>query len=150
MADTISQYNHTRSIILGQTLDFDNLKVVLLNATPTFNATHTSLDSVAGAVVDGSRANEVHGNGWTQGGVLIAGGAVTVVNTDEAMLDGTDISIDATGGDIGPAGSAVIIDGTSLKPLWFVQFDSSRTAGVGTPFKFVISANGLYRLTDAA
>lgn len=145
MAVSISRYNHTAKLLLNKEIAYNTLRVMLLNATATFTATHTQLTQVTNA-----GAYQVSGNGWTAGGETIAGVAVTVVDTNDAMLDGDDISKTASGGSIGPAYGAVIYDDTHANdaPLWFINFDGSREAGVGTPFVINFNASGIYRTAD--
>ncbi len=145
MAVTISRYNHTAKKLLNKEVTYTTLKAMLLNATATFTATHTALTQVTNA-----GAYEVSGNGWAAGGETFGSVAVTVVDTNDAMLDANDISKTAAGGPIGPAYGCVIYDDTDASdaPLWFVNFDGSREAGEGTDFKIVLNASGLYRTAD--
>jgi hypothetical protein len=51
------------------------------------------------------------GNGYTNGGMTISGGSVTVDNTDnDAKRTFTDLRLTATGGEIGPFQVAAIYD----------------------------------------
>lgn len=127
-------YNHTLDLFAGGEVDIANIKVMLTNGY-TFAATET--------VMTNATAAQVSGNGWTVGGEALASAAVTVVSTNGAKLDGDDISVTATGGDIGPADGLVVYDATSGKPLFQYDFASSQTAGVGTPFNIVWNASGL-------
>jgi hypothetical protein len=52
MAVTISIYNHVPKLILNKDIDFSNLKVELLNNTPTFNGTHTTKQAADGAAAN--------------------------------------------------------------------------------------------------
>lgn len=52
MAVTISIYNHVPKLIAHKDIDFANLKVELLNNTPTFDGTHTAKRQVDGAVAN--------------------------------------------------------------------------------------------------
>ena len=118
--------------MLAQQVDLDNLKVMLLNNSASFDATDTTLVEVAGA----ANANEVSGNGWTAGGELFANVAVTTTTTDDATLAGDDIRVRATGGNIGPAYNFVVYDDSDADdaPLFFVQFSEAVYAGEGTDF----------------
>src|ERR1700757_4855286 len=49
MAVTISIYNHVPKLVMHKDIDFSNLKVELLNNTPTFNGTHTTKQQADGA-----------------------------------------------------------------------------------------------------
>lgn len=92
-------------------------------------------------------AAEVDGNGWDTGGEAVGSAAVTVTTTNDAKLDGNDISVTATGGAIGPATGGVLHDGTY--PLAYVAFGESKTADVGTPFNVNWSASGIITWTVA-
>ncbi|ODT50254.1 hypothetical protein [Devosia sp. 63-57] len=148
MADTISRYNHTSALFLNGGVDLNNLAIMLLTGAATFNAANTTLDQVAGAVSGGHRPREVYGNGWDEGGEAFAV-TVTTVEGSGAMLDGTDIEVTATGGDIGPTEAYIIIDKTNSRPLWFIDLDAPRTANEGTPFKITVNALGVYRILNA-
>jgi hypothetical protein len=138
MAVTITPYNHTLKLFLNQEVDLSNIKVILLNASGTFTATHTATTQVTN-----SGAYEVSGNGWDAGGELLSSVAASTVTTNDAKLDADDLSITATGGDIGPAENAVVVDATSGKPLYHISFGEAKTAGVGTPFNLTWNANGI-------
>jgi hypothetical protein len=138
MAVTIQMYNHTRKLFANNEVDLGDLKFMLRNDTTVFNATHTVIGGLAGA--------EVHGNGWTEGGEAIASAAVTIVNTNEAMLDGDDISVTATGSAIEASRGVIYDDDTTTKNvLFYVDFDGTKTADAGTPFNVNFHANGIAR-----
>ncbi|MDR9419466.1 hypothetical protein [Gracilimonas sp.] len=140
MAVTISEYNQTKKKLINSEYDLTNLKVMLRNAT-TFTASDTVVSDL-----DGS---EVSGNGWTAGGEAIANAAVTIVDTDDAMLDGDDIAVTATGGDIGPTDGYVIVDDTDADAelVAFIDPDGAKTAGSGTEFQVNFNADGILRVT---
>jgi hypothetical protein len=144
MAVTVSVYNHTRKLFANGEVDLADVKVMLRNDTTVFNAAHTVIGDLAGA--------EVHGGGWTEGGEPIDSLAVTVVATNGAMLDGTDVSVTATGSAIGPAYKAVIYDDdtTTKNLLFFIDFGAAEEAGVGTDFKIVWNADGIHRWLEPA
>ena len=153
MPVTTSLYNHSAAKFADQTFDLANLKVMLLDATPTFNGAHTQLSQVAGA----ANANEVSGNGWPAGGVTLANAAVSAVALNDATvndskLDGDDIVQAASGGLIGPAEAAVIYDDTDANdaPVAFIDFDGAQSAGDTTDFKITWNANGIVTWTNAA
>lgn len=139
MAVTISLYNHTAKLFANAEVTLSTLKVMLLDNDATFTGANTTLTDVSG--------DQVSGNGWTAGGELIASAAVTTVTTNDAKLDGDDISKTATGGSIGPAYKAVIYDDTSDKLLAFIDFGGVQEAGVGTDFKIVWNASGIITWT---
>lgn len=149
MAITISRYNHTAKKIMNSEIALNDLYFMLLSDSASFDATDTSIDDVAGADTP-PRANEVSGNGWTTGGEAIGSAAITTVSTSGAMLDGEDISVEASGDSIGPAHAGVIYEKTSGDVLWYVDFDGAQEAGVGTDFKITFHANGIFRVTNPA
>jgi len=142
MAVTVSKYNHTNKKWINGEVTKTTLRLMLLNNTASFVATHTALNSVAGA----GHTKEVYGNGWTQGGETFANVAVTIVNTNQAMLDADDIRKTATGGDIANAYAAVIYDDTDANdaPLWYIDFGQGETAGQDTDFLYVVNASGIW------
>lgn len=147
MAVTISVYRHVPKLILAKEIDWDNVKLELLNATAAFNGTHTTKNAV-----DNTGAYEVSGNGWTAGGELLDNAAITIAaitsgTADDAKLDYDDIIVTATGGSIGPAYGALVYDVTGGFPLLFIDFGQSQAAGDTTDFKIRIHANGLINLT---
>lgn len=140
MAVTYTQYDHTLKLLLNKEVTFTTLKLKLLDNTASFTASQTTVASV-----DGSGAKEVSGNGWTTGGVLFSNVAVTQVTTNDAMIDGDDISVTASGGSIGPAYAGLIFDSTSNKPLWYCDFGQAQSAGATTDFKYVVDVTGFMK-----
>lgn len=133
-------YNHTRKLFANGDVTLANLKVMLYGDSYSFDPTETNMTAV--------EADEVSGNGWTQGGEAIGSAAVTVDDTNEAKLDGNDISKTASGSDIGPAHGLVVFDATGADdtawlPLFHYAFASPQTAGVGTDFKITWHADGI-------
>jgi hypothetical protein len=130
-------YNHTRKLFQNGEVNITSLKVMLTNGY-TFDPTETTMTAI--------EAEEVSGNGWTAGGPTIASATVTVTNTNESKLDGNDISVTATGGDIGPATGMVVYDSVEDKPLFYFLIDPSQTAGDSTPFLINWNAAGIYTI----
>jgi hypothetical protein len=133
---TISFYNHTRKLCNNGEVDYTQLKVMLLD-DHTFNAAHTNISSI--------EADEVHGNGWAEGGEPLANAAVTVEGTNEAKLDADDIEEEATAGGIGPADGAVIYQDVEAEeyPLWYIDFGEAKQADEGTDFRIIWDENGI-------
>lgn len=138
----MQRYNHTIRKLVNGDVVIGALKAMLLNASATFDATHTTV-----AQVSNTGAYEVSGNGWDTGGEAFSGEAWTTVDTDDAMLDADNISVTASGGNIGPASAVLILYDTI--PLFYQAFDSPQTAGSGTPFLLSVSASGLVRITGS-
>lgn len=140
MAVTYSAYDHTLQLIVNKAVTYTTVKVKLLDNTASFTSSQTTVASV-----DGSGAKEVSGNGWASGGPTLANVAVTQVTTNDAMLDADDVSQTASGGSIGPAYAALVYDSTSNKPLFYIDFGQSQSAGDTTDFKIVWDATGLIK-----
>ncbi len=136
-------YNHTARKLVS--LNLTTLRVMLLNASAVFVATHTTLAQVAGA----ANANQVSGNGWPDGGVYLGNVAWSTITTDDAKLDADDPVVVAAGGAIGPAYAAVIYDDSDANdlPVAFLDFGGAISAGEGTEFKIVLNSDGLIKLT---
>lgn len=147
MAVTISLYNNTVKRLLNKEVTFTTLRVMLLNASASFVASHTTLNQVAGTPTGtpAHRPNEVYGNGWTEGGMTLANVTASVVTTNDAMLDADDVVATATGGPIGPAYAAVLYDDTDTNdaPLAYIDFGQAEQAGQDTDFKIVWNASGI-------
>ena len=145
MAVTVSLYNHTaRKFANGENAPGDVYKVMLFNSAISFVASHTALSQTTA-----SGGVEVSGNGWTAGGEIVAYTAVTTVSTNDAMFDGDDISVTATGSAIGPAWNAILYNSSDANypPTAFIAFGESKQADVGTPFKINWNANGIITFT---
>lgn len=142
MAITMAQYDHTTKLLLNKEVDFTTLKAMLLDNAAPFVAAHISPDDVAGAA-DPDRDHEVFGNGWVQGGPLLTNVTVTIVTTNDAMLDADDVVETASGGLIGPAYACLIYDSSTDKALWRIDFGQVQSAGDTTDFKIVWNALGI-------
>lgn len=135
-------YNHTRKLFTNGDVAIGSLKAMLVN-TYTFDATQTVMTDI--------ETDEVSGNGWTAGGEALANAAVTTASTSASRLDADDISVTATGGDIGPATGLVVYDSSvNDYPLFYFEFASAQTAGDGTPFNVTWNANGIYQVSAPA
>lgn len=144
MAVTASVYNHTTSLVAGQSIDKANLKAMLLTSLASFDATHTTVDAVAGALTGSpaARVNEFYGNGWPQGGSLVGSVASSTITTNDAKLSGAQISVTAAGGDIGPCRYVLLYDATNSKPLILYDLGQDEHAGDTTDFKFTFDLTG--------
>lgn len=142
MAFTTNLYNTTVARLLIAAIHFNSLKVMLLTASGTFTATHTTLNQVAGAPSGGHRPNEVYGNGWTEGGMAIANVASVVVTTNDGRLGADELRVRAVAGAIGPAYGLVIYDDadTDDAPVLHIDFGGALTAAVGVDFLVPLNA----------
>ena len=134
MSVTVTPYDHMARLFANGGVDIANLKVMLLSGY-TLDTSHTSVSSIS--------SSEVSGNGWPVGGPTIANAAVTTTATNDAMLDGDDVSVTASGGDIGPADAAIVYDATNDNPLVHYAFGGTQTAVDGTPFQIAFNAAGI-------
>lgn len=153
MAVTAHVYNHTLSLIAGQTVDNDNLNVMLLTSSASFDATDTSVDDVAGAL-SGSpaeRSYEFYGNGWPQGGKTVGNVESNTITTNDAALTGDQTVETADGGNIGPCRYVLLYDATSMRPLILYNLGQDEYAGATTDFKLTFDLLGtpgrIYTLT---
>jgi len=151
MAVTVSRYNHTWQWLTLRSLadEADNLYFMLVDGTTAFSATHTTL-----AAATDAGADEIDGNGWTEGGEPLANVAVTIVETNETMIDCDDVGVTAVGGSIAaPAGIIYCNEGgagTTKTPLWHYDFGETITAVAGVDFEITIPADGLHRWVNPA
>lgn len=144
MAVTANVYNHTTALVAGQAIDKDNLKAMLLTSLASFDATDTTVDAVAGALAGSpaERANEFYGNGWAQGGPTVGSVVASTITTNDAKLAAAQISVTASGGEIGPARYVLLYDATNLKPLILYDLGQDEHAGDTTDFKFTFDLTG--------
>jgi hypothetical protein len=139
---TIQLYNHTAQLFqAGSNIAADTYKVILLNASASFDATHTTVDQVTN-----TGAYEVYGNGWTQGGETIANVAMTTVDTNDSKFAGDNISVAISGGNLGPFSAYVIVNSTDSKPLAYVTLDAPATVVDGVYAQIVWNTDGIIRI----
>lgn len=141
MAVTANVYNHTAALFAGQTVTISTLNVMLLSSSASFDATHTTVNAVAGAASP-HRAKEVYGNGWAEGGKTIASVAASTVTTNDAKLAGDQVSETASGGIIGPCRYVLLYDSTSSKPIILFDLGQDEYAGDTTPLKMTFDLTG--------
>jgi len=144
---TSSLYNHTAKLIMsGTCIAGDTYKVMLLNSSASFNATHTTL-----AQVSNSGAYEVYGNGWTQGGLALTSVAIDTITTNDAMFDAADLLVTATGGAIGPYSAYVIYNDTDTDdpPLVYTALTAPVTVAEGAVAGMIWPATGIITGTVA-
>lgn len=134
-------YHNAASAAFKKLLDIDNdtLMAVLLDSGYTPNPDHAVYSDISGDEL-------ATANGYTAGGVAVAGTVTDDDATDRAIIDIADPSWTAAGGAIGPADYCGIYDDTAtLKELlYLVEFASSQIANDGAVFKVTIDTNGLF------
>lgn len=143
----IQLYNHTaRKLMNTEFSPADTYKVMLLNATASFNAAHTTLTQVSNA-----NAYEVYGNGWAQLGETLANVAVSTITTNDAMFDADDIAKAISGGALGPYSALVIYDDTDANdpPLGYLQLTAAITVADGAIAAVFWPATGIVTATVA-
>jgi hypothetical protein len=144
---TISLYNHTaRRFMDGSNGAADTYKVMLLNSSASFNATHTTLTQVSNA-----NAYEVYGHGWTQLGETLASVVVSTITTNDAMFDAADVLVNITGGALGPYSAYVIYNDTDADdpPVAYVALTSPVTTADGAVAGMIWASNGIITATVA-
>lgn len=145
MAITIQTYNHTAKKLLDLSIydNRDNFRMVLLSDN-LFDATHTTRDQVTNF-----DALTFSGNGWSHDGEPLGNITVTTVTDNDAKLDADDITVTAVGGSITAKAGIILVDeggaGTTLSPLWFIDFGETITATDGADFQVVFHSEGLCR-----
>jgi hypothetical protein len=137
MAVTITPYNHTsRRFKDGSNAAGDTYRLMLCTAA-TFNATHTTLAAI-------TKTEVANGNGYTTGGPALTGVEIVTVNTNGAKFDADDVVLAASGGSI-TAEFGILYNDTDADdpPLYFINFDGSKTAPDGTDFSVIWNASGI-------
>lgn len=144
MADII--YHNALALFATKAIDLpnDSCKVILLNSSYTPNADHT-------VYTDVSTYELSTANGYTQKTKTTAFTVTDVDGSDNVKVDCADVSWTASGGDIGPARYAAIIDDTATDDplIYLFDFGTTKTAGNGTDFKITIDAAGLFTMAQA-
>lgn len=136
MSVTVTPYNHTRRLFAAGDVDIADLKVMLLSGH-TLDPTHTNISAIV--------ADEVHGFGWPEGGAAIPNPTLTTTSTNEATLDGDDVSEDANGGDITADGAVIYHDATGSEyPLFHLDPGGEQSAADGFPFGVVWHEDGIH------
>jgi hypothetical protein len=142
MAITFRSYNHNCfRFMTGANSTSKTYKLLLLNSSATFDATHTTL-----AQVTNSGAYEVSGNGWPAGGKTLTNVAITAAGTGNAdakfTADGVMQLI--SGGSLGPF-SAYVLACTSdagSPPVVFVQLATAGSIIADTYFEILWPTDG--------
>jgi hypothetical protein len=116
----------------------DTIKVMLLNNSHSFTATHNVIGDVS--------ANEISGTGYTAGGATLAGKAVTQGATTK--WDATDVEWTSA---TFTAYHAVIYDDTIATDdlVLSIDFGGAKSVSAGT-FKIQWHVNGIVTLATAA
>ena len=114
-----------------------NFYMLLHDGTRVFTPADTALNATG----------EVFGNGWPENGVNLTNLAISTTNTNEAMIDCDDITVTASGGAIEATHAIIYLDeggvGSTLTPLWFIDFGGQIGAPDGDVLTIAIHANGL-------
>ena len=137
MAETITPFNHTTKLFMdGSNAVGDTYKLILYTAL-TFDATQTTLAGLTGTEV-------TNANGYSTGGLALTGVTVTTVNTNGAKFDADDAIWSATSSGIS-AVKGIIANATdaNIPPLWYIDFDGTKTATAGNQFIVIWPATGI-------
>lgn len=109
MAVTTTVPNHYKYLLKTKVIDEanDTFKAILMNTTFAFNKDSHAL------LADVTADQLATGNGYTQNSKTLSGVAITEDDVnDKASTVWADVTWTASGGDIGPAGAAIIYDDT--------------------------------------
>lgn len=123
--------------IVGVTTNTYNLALTVggaaINTTGSQSGVHTRTSA-------GSQ--EFSGFGWTTGGMPLANVVASIRSTSGAALTCDDLTVTATGGDIGPSYGCVIYDSSTMNVLWNIDFGQVETAGQETNMLLVFDPTG--------
>lgn len=150
MVVTMNFYNKFFEFAGDNSIDLDNdtFKIALMTTDFSYTASHTAWSDVS--------ANEIaDGNGYSQatGGSGKNLANVTWTSTDGMQIfDADDVTWTAAGGNIGPAGHAIIFDDTSTTPTndllcINVNFGGDFTANDTTEFKITWQSTGIFHVS---
>jgi hypothetical protein len=105
---TLSNHYKYQRDIGNINLSSDVLKFILMNTSFVF-------DKDAHATLADVTANQLAtGNGYTQDDITLTGGAVSEDDAnDRSSYTADNVTVTASGGDIGPTGSAIVYDDTT-------------------------------------
>src|SRR5690606_2008261 len=109
-------YDNAVSTITQDHSIISRLKIALLKEGVPFNPSHSTLDEVTRDGLD-----EVHGNGWPQGGKPLTNGQWRSIDSSTLSItfdDVTQVIVD----DTLRFRSAVVYDSANAKPLIFIEY----------------------------
>ena len=132
MAVTATISNHAKYQMAAKQIDLtatgDAIKLILMNTTFTFDKdAHATLSDVTSDQL----ATEY---GYTQDNITLSNQALTEDDTDDnASFTADDVTITASGGDIGPTGAYILYDDSTADDtiLACVDFGTDHTIGDG-------------------
>ena len=131
MAITSVLSNHYKFQVISGNIDFDSdvFKMILMNTAFAFDKdSHPDYSSVSGSELSG-------GNGYIVGGYTMTG--VSLIEddaNDRGRVEWSNVQWDASGGNIGPSGSAVLYDDTvgDKTVIGCIDFDTDYTISAGS------------------
>lgn len=139
MAVTLHNYDHNAyRFATGANSASDTYKVILLSASASFGASHTTTSQVTN-----SGAWEVSGNGWASGGVALSNVTLTLSNTDEATFDANDVSVLISGGSL-QYRNYVLVNATDNAPVLFFALSEDAVFAEDSYGGIVWPADGIY------
>lgn len=131
MAITSTLSNHYKFQLISANIDFDSdvFKMILMNTAFAFDKdSHATYAGVSGSELSG-------GNGYIVGGTTMTGVSLTEDNAnDRARVTWDNVQWDASGGSIGPTGSAILYDDTVADKtvIGCIDFDTDYTISDGS------------------
>ncbi len=147
MATTISKYNHTTKLIMGDIdLNTSVLKLALVTSTYVFDAAHTLFDNGADGVTDPSFCEVAPGSGYATGGETVSEPTLTLTGA-VCTFDAADVLFTALTKTF--RGAVVYASGTFetvINPvLFYILFDDTPAdkVVVATDFAVRWNTNGI-------
>lgn len=142
---TVNLFNHTAKLFMeGSNIAAKTYKIMLLNSSASFNATHTTISQVSNA-----GTYEVFGNGWAQGGMSLTAVTITTIDTNDAMFDAADLLVNISAGNLGPYSYYVLYNFTDLNGpvLAFWTLTAPQTVADGGIAGVIWPTGGIFTLT---
>ena len=138
MAVTVSKFNKLMEHVGKGIIKFntDTFKAILVNGY-TFDPTDDAITDIGPVEITA-------GNGYTTGGITLTGLAYAYnVTNNNVKWSANNVVWTATGGSIGPATGAIIVDTTANKVVMYIDFGGSQTATDASEFKLMFNSNGI-------
>ena len=115
-------------------LSADTLKLILVNGY-SFDATDQQYSEVLASEI-------ADGNGYTIGGEAMTGSTFGYSEAESRYeWDVDDVTVTATGGDIGPCTGAIIYSDSSVddKLIGYIDFEGTKSASDGTDLRIAVN-----------
>lgn len=138
MAITVQHYNKIMEHAGKAVVNFssDTFKAILVNGY-TFDPTDDAITDIGPVEIPA-------GNGYTTGGVTLTGVSYAYNGTNNNVKwSANNVVWTASGGSIGPATGAIIVDTTANKVVMYIDFGAAQTATDASEFKLIFNSAGI-------